>query len=123
MTVGDRGTVTDGVVSVHGRDGLVLTGGVSVLVADVEATLRSAAGVRDCAVLALPHERLGEVVAAVVVGGDRDEVVAHCRDRLPREQRPVRWFTADRLPSTPGGKLDAAALRIAIAAEEVRRWR
>ncbi|MFN2318090.1 MAG: AMP-binding protein [Dermatophilaceae bacterium] len=121
-TVGDRGSLVDGAVVVHGRDGVVLTGGASVLTADVETVLRSAPGVVDCTVLGLPHHRLGEVMAAVVVGGVRSEVVAHCRAALAREQRPVRWFAVDRIPSTTAGKVSLPELRRAITAGEVHRW-
>lgn len=122
-SVGDRGEVVDGVVRVHGREGLVTTGGGSVQAADVERVLRAAPEVDDCAVLGLAHDRLGEVLAAVVVGGVRDTVLAHCRDALPREQRPVLWFTAESLPVTAAGKLSLPDLRVAIASGEVRRWR
>lgn len=123
-TVGDRGAVAgDGAVCVHGRPGLVTSGGRSVVTADVEAVLRRAPGVVDCAVLGVPHDRLGEILAAVVVGGARDEVGAHCRRLLPREQRPVLWFAADRIPATATGKPDLAALRESILAGELARWR
>lgn len=121
-TVEDRGEVRDGAVVIHGREGLVTTGGSSVRIADVEAVLRGAPGVQDCAVLGVPHARLGEVLAAVVVGGSRDTVRAHCRRDLPPEQRPVLWFTVARLPSSDRGKVDIPALRVAIAAGEARRW-
>jgi len=122
-TVGDRGALVDGSVVVHGREGLVTSGGVSVSAADVEAVLRNAPGIVDCTVLGLPHDRLGEVLAAVVVGGSREEVAAYCRAALPREQRPVRWYATDRITSTAAGKPDLAELRRAILAGEVQRWR
>jgi long-chain acyl-CoA synthetase len=122
-TVWDRGHVVDGAVVVDGRDGLVLTGGVAVRAADVEAVLRAAPGVLDCAVVGVPHDRLGEVVAAVVVGGERSEVVDRCRDLLPRRLRPVLWYAADRLPSTAAGKVAVVDLRRAILDGEVSRWR
>lgn len=122
-TVGDRGALVDGAVVVRGRTGGMLTGGVTVVVAEVESVLRSAPGVEDCAVLGLPHERLGEVLAAVVVGGSRRQVTAHCRAALPPDQRPVRWYTTDRIPATCAGKHDPVELRRRIATGEVQRWR
>lgn len=122
-TVGDRGSLVGGAVVVHGRPGVVVTGGTSVLTADVETVLRDAPGVVECAVLGLPNDRLGEVVVAVVVGGARAEVVAHCRAALPREVRPVLWFSADRIPTTGAGKPSLPDLRRAVLAGEVRRWR
>lgn len=121
-TVGDRGAVVDGALLVHGRAGAVLTGGTTVQTAEVEAVLRQVPGVADCAVLGLPHERLGAVVAAVVVGGRRADAVAACRQGLPRAARPVLWFQTDRLPRTGAGKPDLPALRGALADGEVARW-
>lgn len=121
-TVGDAGSVSAGLVQVHGRGDVVTTGGTTVRVGDVTAALRAAPGVLDCAVLGQPHDRLGEVVTAVVVGGERRAVLEHCRAALTKEQRPVRWFTADRLPVAPTGKLTAAELEVAIDTGKVRRW-
>lgn len=121
-SVGDHGVVSGGTVTVSGRSGVITTGGVTVAAAEVDAVLRAAPGVIDCAVLGVPHERLGEVIAAVVVGGSRGRVVAHARAALPAPQRPVRWFSASALPTTDAGKLSVAALRAAIESGEVERW-
>jgi long-chain acyl-CoA synthetase len=121
-SVGDRGTVSrDGVV-VHGRDGWVVTGGRSISTAEVEAVLREAPGVADCRVIGRPHDRLGEVLAAVVVGGDRATVTAHCRSRLPVGDRPLQWYSTDRLPMTQTGKPDDSELLAAIMSGRVPRW-
>lgn len=121
-TVGDTGMVRAGRVQVQGRGDVVTTGGTTVRVGEVTAALRDAPGVTDCAVLGMPHGRLGEVVTAVVVGGQRRAVLAHCRATLIKEQRPVQWFTADRLPVAPTGKLGVTELQAAIDSGEVRRW-
>jgi acyl-CoA synthetase (AMP-forming)/AMP-acid ligase II len=122
-SVGDRGSVSrdEGVV-VHGRDGWIVTGGLSISTAEVEAVLRGAPGVADCRVVGRPHERLGQVLAAVVVGGDRSTVAAHCRSHLPPGARPVHWYVTERLPMTPTGKTDDAALLRDITTGRVRRW-
>jgi acyl-CoA synthetase (AMP-forming)/AMP-acid ligase II len=121
-SVGDRGTVRDDGVVVHGREGWVVTGGLTVSTAEVEAVLRAAPGVTDCRVVGRPHDRLGQVLAAVVVGGDRALVAAHCRSQLPAAARPVHWYVAERLPTTPAGKPDDAAILLAMSSGAVRRW-
>ena len=63
------------------------------------------------------------VLAAVVVGGERAQVAAHCRAVLPADHRPVRWYTTDRVPATAAGKHDPVALRRAIETGEVTPWR
>jgi len=110
-TVGDRGRLrADGTVRVDGRDDVVVTGGATVHVADVEGSLREAA-TGAVAVVGVPHPRLGAVVAAVVVREEDAPVLrARARQVLDRAQQPRLWFQLDELPLTPAGKVDRAAL-------------
>lgn len=117
-TVGDRGTVSpEGRVGVRGRgDAAVITGGVTVLVEEVESALRPAL-VCEVAVVGVTHPDLGEVVAAVLT--DPAQVgAAHARARaeLVDTHRPRLWFVADALPRTAAGKVDRAAVRGEAAA-------
>jgi len=104
-----------------GRGGAaVSTGGHTVVVAEVEAVLREVPGVRDVVVLGLPHDRLGEVVAAVVVPGTgsvralRRRLEAAAR-ALPAPARPRRWRRAASLPLLASGKVDRQAVTDAAA--------
>ncbi len=111
-TVGDRGTLVDGGFTVTGRGGSgVTTGGHTVVVEEVEAVLSQIAGVRQVAVIGLPHERLGQLLVAVVVGepGLRGQLVDAVQ-ALPAPARPVRWLAAEQLPITTAGKLARAEL-------------
>jgi long-chain acyl-CoA synthetase len=107
-------------------DSAVTTGGHTVAVAEVEAALRQVRGVQDVVVLGLPHNRLGQVVAAVVVPDTgstgvlrrRLEAEAHA---LPAPARPRRWLRADRLPLLASGKVDRDALAADASALEVLR--
>ncbi|HKG49828.1 MAG TPA: fatty acid--CoA ligase family protein [Actinomycetales bacterium] len=113
-TVGDAGRRVDGGWLVTGRAaGAVTTGGSTVLVEEVEAFVGALPGVREVAVAGWPHERLGEVVAAVVVpaegGSPASTLRSACRE-LPAPARPRRWLTVPELPRTPAGKVDRAAL-------------
>jgi acyl-coenzyme A synthetase/AMP-(fatty) acid ligase len=122
-TVGDRGAVGgDGRVVVHGRgEAAVLTGGVTVAVADVEAALRGAVTC-GVVVVGMPHPELGEVVAAVIEEGGQVAAAHACaRAELPGTQRPRLWFVADPLPRTPADKTDRAAVRALAAAGALRR--
>jgi acyl-CoA synthetase (AMP-forming)/AMP-acid ligase II len=110
-TVGDRGRLAGGVLTVTGRGGdAVVTGGATVLVGDVEQILRRATGA-DVLVLGIPHPRLGALVAAVLTDpaalGRAREVA---RAQLAPAQRPRRWFTLPSLPLTAAGKIDRAAV-------------
>jgi long-chain acyl-CoA synthetase len=120
-TVGDLARADgDGWWLLGRGDGAVTTGGHTVVVAEVEAVLREVAGVRDLVVLGLPHDRLGEVVTAVVV--PETVSVAALRRRLeveaqalPAPARPRRWLRSARLPQLPSGKVDRHAVTAAAA--------
>jgi acyl-CoA synthetase (AMP-forming)/AMP-acid ligase II len=119
-TVGDLGDLADdGTLQVRGRGDLaVTTGGVTVLVEDVEAALRHAPGVIDVAVSERPHQRLGAVLTAVVVldpAASLKEVRAWSRRLLPPAQRPRAWVCQPALPWLATGKLDRAAVRLLAA--------
>lgn len=109
-TVGDSGTLAGGVLTVAGRGvAAVVTGGATVLVADVEMALRRAG--TDVVVVGVPHPRLGQVVGAVVPApADAGRARAAARTVLPAAQRPRRWFLLPELPLTASGKVDRAAL-------------
>ena len=109
-TVGDRGRLQGDRLVVDGRSGAVTTGGATVQVADVERELRETAR-GDVFVVALPHGRLGAVVAAVLTdAGDHPALVAAARERLDPAAQPRVWHLCERLPLTPAGKVDRDAL-------------
>jgi long-chain acyl-CoA synthetase len=116
-TVGDRGSFERGLLTVTGRGTeLVLTGGASVLVADVEQALRTAIG-SDVVVVGVPHPRLGQVVGAVVTdAAARAPLRAVARAALASAQQPRLWFSVASFPLTASGKVDRAALAALAAA-------
>ena len=116
-TVGDRGSLDQGLLTVTGRGTeLVLTGGATVLVADVEEALRRATG-SDVVVVGVPHPRLGHLVGAVVTDPAASvRLHAVARAELTPAQRPRLWFSVPSLPVTAGGKVDRTALSALAAA-------
>lgn len=89
---------------------LVITGGMNVSPAEVEAVIEQLPSVREAAVAGLPSERWGEEVAAWVVTGDdsgidRDEVIAHCRAQLATYKCPKHVFRVDEIPRNHMGKV------------------
>jgi acyl-CoA synthetase (AMP-forming)/AMP-acid ligase II len=116
-TVGDRGRIADGMLTVAGRGTeAVLTGGATVLVADVELELRRA-GAGELVAVGVPHPRLGQIVAVVVsdpAAADRGRRAA--RRSLGPAQRPRVWLHLPEFPTTPGGKVDRAAVAALAAA-------
>ncbi|HEX8805265.1 MAG TPA: AMP-binding protein [Acidimicrobiales bacterium] len=121
FTMGDVGYLDeDGYVFLTDRSAdLIITGGVNVYPAEVEAELLGHPAVGDAAVIGVPDDEWGEVVVAVVepragVAADdalADELVEHCRAHLARFKCPRRVDFVDHLPRTDSGKLYKRRLR------------
>ncbi|MFE0174986.1 amino acid adenylation domain-containing protein [Streptomyces sp. NPDC059002] len=113
---GDRGTVTDaGELVVVGRmDAQVKVRGMRIDPTDIERVLGRLAGVREAAV-AVEYGGSGEaeLIAFLVPvgdGTDDSDVRARLLETLPRNMVPARFVTVPRLPLSPHGKVDRAAL-------------
>jgi len=108
VTVGDLGRVDgDGVVWLDGRrEDLVISGGVNVYPAEVEAVLDAHPGVVESAVFGVPDEEWGQRVVAAYVGAvGSDELAAWARERLGAAKRPKGLHRLDELPRTSTGKV------------------
>jgi long-chain acyl-CoA synthetase len=111
-SVGDRGELAEGRVRIAGRTDVVVVGGATVLISEVEAALRDVTSGEVYAV-ASPHDRLGSVVTAVYTNpADLTRLRSHARTVLDRQRRPVRWLQAAALPTTAAGKVDRGALAV-----------
>jgi long-chain acyl-CoA synthetase len=111
-TVGDLGARHgDGTITVDGRSGLAITtGGATLAPEAVEQAVREVPGVAEVAVIGVPHPALGEIVVALVEATPGSGVAlsalrAVAVTRLPKAQRPRRWYLVDRLPRTGSGKV------------------
>ena len=72
--------------------------------------------VRDCAIVGVSHETLGEVPAAFVVAEagasiDVDRLRAHCRERLSAYKVPDQVHVVEEIPRTGSGKIMRFRLR------------
>jgi amino acid adenylation domain-containing protein len=95
------------------RDGMVKTRGYRVELGEVEAALYAHPAVREAVVLPVPDELLGNRLRAVISaegGLTREEVVDHCRRRLPGYMVPDVVEFCRALPRTSTGKIDRAGL-------------
>jgi long-chain acyl-CoA synthetase len=125
LRTGDIGRVDDeGFVYVEDRaKDMVLRGGENVYSAEVEAAIYEHPAVHEAAVFGVPHERLGEEVAAVVVPRagatvTAEELRAHVGERLAPFKVPSRvavW--SEPLPRNPAGKVLKRDLRGTFAAD------
>lgn len=116
-SVGDLGGFVGESLAIRGRgDAAITTSGATVLAEDIEASLLELPGVRAVAVVGIPHERLGEIVAAVmeVAPGTRGaQLRTEARLRLQTAALPRRWYVAT-LPRTSAGKIARAAIRAGL---------
>ena len=108
---GDTGYFdADGDLFVTGRvDDMIITGGENVSPVEIESCLSLHAAVSEVAVVGLPDERWGKIIAAFVkcrAKTGADELDAFCRSSgLAGFKRPRRYvFVAD-IPKSPVGKL------------------
>jgi amino acid adenylation domain-containing protein len=95
------------------RDGMVKTRGYRVELGEVEAALYGHPAVREAVVLPVPDELLGSRLRAVIsADGEltREEVLDHCRRRLPAYMVPDVVEFCEALPRTSTDKIDRALL-------------
>ncbi|WP_293899011.1 acyl-CoA synthetase [Phenylobacterium sp.] len=95
---------------------MIISGGVNIYPAEIEAELLKMPGVADCAVFGIPDEEFGEGVCAVVQpspGAEIDEasVKAYLRGRVAGYKLPRRVELAADLPREDSGKIFKRKLR------------
>ena len=115
---GDLGRIDEqGYLELVGRDkDLIISGGLNVYPAEVEAALDALPEVFESAVIGVPHQDFGEAVTAVVVlRPGRQLTEADVRTRLVGElagyKVPKRVLFADELPRNAMGKIQKTTLR------------
>ncbi len=121
FTLGDMGYVDDdGYLFLTDRSAnLIISGGVNVYPAEIDAVLLEHPAVGDAATIGVPDEEWGErVVAVVEVQPGREgspelaaELVEHCRARLAHYKCPQVVEFIDELPRQDNGKIYKRLLR------------
>jgi len=121
FTVGDIGYMdSDGYLFLCDRDSdVIISGGVNIYPAEIEAELSCHPAVADAAVFGIPHDDWGEEVKAVVEPAPgaqpgpalTDELLAFLAGRVARFKLPRTIDYAARLPRDPNGKLYKRRLR------------
>jgi fatty-acyl-CoA synthase len=115
---GDGGSIDDaGYLTISDRKkDVIITGGENVASIEVEDALFSHESVAEVAVIAVPHDKWGETVKALVVLGPgklatEAELMAHCRARLAHYKCPTSIEFRSELARTATGKLQKFKLR------------
>jgi long-chain acyl-CoA synthetase len=118
VSIGDVGYLDeDGYLFLCDRKhDMVISGGVNIYPAEIEAALLALRGVRDCAVFGIPHEQFGETLCAYIepeASAVLDEAVVHSflRGWLAdfKVPRVIRFET--NLPREDSGKIMKRKLR------------
>jgi len=112
FTVGDLGRVEDGYVYLDSRrEDLIISGGVNVYPAEVEAALADAEGLADLAVFGREDAEWGQRVCAAYVGDVEEAALrALAAERLTPPKRPKTYEKVASLPRTATGKVRRAEL-------------
>jgi malonyl-CoA/methylmalonyl-CoA synthetase len=103
----------DGYLRIVGRSkDLVISGGFNVYPKEIEGLLDALPGVRESAVIGVPHPDLGEAVFAVLTGSaDPEAALQAIGDRLARFKQPRAAVLLDDLPRNAMGKVQKNLLR------------
>ncbi|RSM78879.1 AMP-dependent synthetase [Amycolatopsis sp. WAC 01375] len=129
FTFGDVGHLDeDGFLYLTGRaQDMIVSGGVNVYPAEIEAVLLNHPVVRDVAVIGVPDDEFGERVAAVVevTGEAPADLFAlldpFCRKSLAGFKTPRTYHVIERLPREATGKLRKDVLRKSFAVIGIER--
>jgi malonyl-CoA/methylmalonyl-CoA synthetase len=106
-----------GRISIVGRaKDLIISGGYNVYPKEIESEIDEIPGVKESAVIGVPHPDFGEGVVAVVVQDGSHElaesdIIAPLQERLARFKQPKRVFMVEALPRNTMGKVQKAQLR------------
>jgi acyl-coenzyme A synthetase/AMP-(fatty) acid ligase len=114
---GDLGRIDeDGHLVIVGRKkDLIIRGGVNIAPLEIDAILHAIPGVAEAAAAGVPDRIYGEEVAGFVALApgtslSGDEVIAHCRGKLPPTKIPKTILFLRELPKNARGKIDRKAL-------------
>lgn len=122
LRTGDLGTMdARGYLKITGRlKEMIIRGGMHLYPKEMEDVLFDHPDVDQVAVLGLPDEKWGEVVAAVLTvaaGHSRPSAATlreYCASRLAPQKIPTVWAFVDAYPLTPSGKIQKHVLKTMI---------
>lgn len=121
FTVGDMGYLTDGgwLFICDRKNDMIISGGVNIYPAEIEAVLHQHPKISDVAIFGIPDDDWGESVKAVVElvaevepsDTIADEILTFAAENLAKYKLPRSVDFVDELPRLPTGKLYKRLLR------------
>ncbi|MEZ5689450.1 MAG: AMP-binding protein [Caenibius sp.] len=127
LRTGDLGTMDSrGYVKITGRlKEMIIRAGMNLYPKEMEDILFVHPKVDQVAVIGLPDEKWGEVVAAVISASNPDdipsseELVKYCKERMSSQKVPSCWFFIENWPLTPSGKIQKHVLSEMVSNKEI----
>ncbi len=123
LHTGDLGTIDSrGYLRITGRvKEMIIRGGENLFPAEIENILLEHPSVAEIAVVGLPDEKWGEIVACFIrpqagQSVDPEKLHSHCREYLAPQKTPALWCSVADFPMTASGKIQKFALRDGYAA-------
>ena len=122
LRTGDLATMDErGYCRIVGRlKDMIIRGGENLFPAEIEEAIFRHPGVAEVAVVGLPDDTWGEVVACFVRAAEpdapptREELRSHVRSLLSPQKTPTVWVNVDSFPLTGSGKIQKFAIREAF---------
>ncbi|NAS11019.1 acyl-CoA synthetase [Poritiphilus flavus] len=114
---GDMAEFNDGIYKILGRNSvdIIKSGGYKISALQIEDVLRRHEEIEDCAVVGLPDEEWGEVIAACLISTkpsvDTDAITEWLKGELPGYQLPRKYVVREELPRNVLGKVTKQAVK------------
>lgn len=115
---GDLGAMDSrGYLRITGRlKDMIIRGGMNLYPKEIEDVLFEHPEVAQIAIVGVPDDTWGEIIAAVVLPKEPDaappvdQLYTYCRANLSPQKTPERWFFVERYPLTSTGKIQKNVL-------------
>lgn len=114
LATGDQGFESNGLFYFKGRiKNLIVVGGFKVNPLEIEQTLMQLPFVQNCTVVGKPHEILGEIPVAYIIGDQKqnDAITKHLKENLSSQKIPRKLYFVEALPETSIGKAHLPEIR------------
>jgi len=125
LRTGDLGTMdTRGYLKITGRvKEMIVRGGENLFPAEIENAMLEHPALAEVAVVGVPDEKWGELVACFMRAGDAEKPApealrAFIRERLAPHKTPAFWIWVEEWPMTGSGKIRKFAMAEAFARGE-----
>jgi fatty-acyl-CoA synthase len=127
---GDLGTMDEeGNIRLIGRiKDMIIRGGENIYPTEIEGIIYTYPKVKECQVVGIPDERLGERTVACIIPKDvgkaitREEIYEFMKDKIARFKIPDIVITLEDYPRTASGKVQKFKLR-EVVLEKIRSTR